>query len=273
MSINLSRDMAAVLAECVDIGRQAGKIIRESWEKPHNVHHKGAIDLVTETDLAVQEFLRDKLGRVLPEAAFIGEENGTGEDADTKDLCWIVDPVDGTTNFVHRIPVVGISIALCESGLPVMGIVVAPMLGECFHAAKGRGTFLNDKQVTVSGARRLQDSLVSTGFPYDVAPVLPALMENLRRILPVTQGLRRLGAASIDLAYVACGRLDAYFEADLKPWDMAAGWLLVTEAGGMVSGFNGEPANLGKPLLASNGHIHMNLAKLLKQPEISTDIP
>lgn len=252
-----------LLADILAIARESGDIVRGNWNRPHTVRHKGAIDLVTETDLAVQKYLRESLADLLPGAGFIGEENDGGKSADLRELCWIVDPVDGTTNFVHRIPFVGISIALCQNGNPLLGIVNAPILGECFHAVKGHGAFLNNSPIHVSEVENPGDCLAATGFPYNVQPVLADLLDVLRRVLPATQGLRRAGAASIDLAYVACGRLDAYFEADLKPWDMAAGWLLVTEAGGIVSGYDGSSMAPGMPLLADNGHVHEAMLKLL----------
>lgn len=254
-----------LLLECLPVVQDAGKIIRENWHKPHSVHHKGAIDLVTETDRAVEEFLRRRLCNLLPDAAFLGEESAS----DAAGLlespwCWAVDPVDGTTNFVHRIPMVGVSVALCENGAPVLGIIAAPMLGECYYAVHNSRAFLNGEPVAVSQSEHLTDCLVATGFPYDVKPQLEHIMRRLEAVLPATQGLRRPGAASIDLAWVACGRLDAFYEDGLKPWDMAAGWLIVQEAGGRVSDFNGNAAGWGKSLLATNGHVHPGMVRLLK---------
>ncbi len=167
-------------------------------------------------------------------------------------LCWIIDPVDGTTNFVHRIPQVGTSVALWREGQAALGVVNVPMLDECFWAARGQG-----------GADTLTNALVGTGFPYDVADRLPEVLERLAAVLPVSQGLRRMGAASVDLAYVACGRLDVFYEAGLKPWDMAAGWLLVEEAGGKVSNLRNERLRFGEALLASNGRLHEAMTALL----------
>lgn len=249
---------ASFIRICLTAARQAGEIIKKNWNSPHAVRHKGAIDLVTETDLAVQEFLRASLSALLPQAAFVGEETdipGQRPDPD-KGLCWIVDPVDGTTNFVHRIPFVGTSIALCENGRPILGIVNAPMLGECFHAVKDGGAFLNDEPINASTVDALTDALACTGFPYEVKPQLPVLMDRLERVLPATQGLRRLGAASVDLAYVACGRLDVFYEDGLRPWDMAAGWLLVERAGGLATHFDGSTLRFNGSVLATNGLVH-----------------
>lgn len=253
---------APILCECVDIVRRSGAIIRAHWPRPRRVRHKGSIDLVTETDLAVEAFLKEKLAVLLPEASFMAEES-SASDQQPGPLCWIIDPVDGTTNFVHRIPLVGTSVALWQEGRVVLGVVNVPMLDECFWAVRGQGAFCNDRPVAVSEAATLTDALVGTGFPYDVAARLPEVLERLAAVLPVTQGLRRIGAASVDLAYLACGRLDAFYEAGLKPWDLAAGWLLVEEAGGRVSNLRNEPLCFGEALLASNGRLHAAMAALL----------
>lgn len=256
---------ASFMRECLAATRQACEIIKKNWNSPHAVRHKGAIDLVTETDLAVQEFLRASLSSLLPEASFVGEESDTpgGRPDPDRGLCWIVDPVDGTTNFVHRIPFVGTSVALCENGHPILGIVNVPMLGECFHAIKDGQAFLNNVPVIASTVDSLTDALACTGFPYEVQPRLPALMDRLERVLPATQGLRRLGAASVDLAYVACGRLDVFYEDGLRPWDMAAGWLLVERAGGLATHFDGSPLKFNGSLLATNGLVHESMVETL----------
>lgn len=253
---------SSLLHECVAIVRRSGEIIRSHWPQPSHVRHKGSIDLVTETDLAVEAFLKENLARLLPGATFLAEESSK-PDQEPGECCWIIDPVDGTTNFVHRIPQVGTSVALWRDGRVMLGVVNVPMLGECFWAARGEGAFCNGKAVGVSVADKLNDALVGTGFPYDVAARLPEIMARLAVVLPATQGLRRIGAASVDLAYVACGRLDAFYEAGLKPWDLAAGWLLVEEAGGRVTNLRKGPLRFGEALLASNGRLHDALAALL----------
>ncbi|WP_165065695.1 inositol monophosphatase family protein [Desulfovibrio sp. ZJ200] len=252
---------SSLLQECVAIVRQSGEIIRSHWSQASQVRHKGSIDLVTETDLAVEVFLKENLARLLPGATFLAEESSRA-DQEPGELCWIIDPVDGTTNFVHRIPQVGTSVALWQGGRVMLGVVNVPMLDECFWAARGQGAFCNGKAAGVSRAAQLNDALVGTGFPYDVADHLPEIMARLAVVLPAAQGLRRIGAASIDLAYVACGRLDAFYEAGLKPWDLAAGWLLVEEAGGRVSNLRKDALRFGDALLASNGRLHDALADL-----------
>lgn len=256
-------ELDELLDACVRIIARGRAIILENWRKPHTVRHKGAIDLVTETDLAVQELLHRELEKLLPEAAFLGEEGESDPRVLASEFCWVADPVDGTTNFVHRLPMVAISLALCRYGKPVLGIVDIPALGECFRGRLGGGSFLNDAPIQVSEAANLEESLVATGFPYDFGDNLEAILARLREVLPKTQGLRRFGSAATDLAYVACGRLDAFYEAGLKPWDMAAGWLLVEEAGGRTSDFAGAPLALGSTLLATNGLNHAAMLALL----------
>lgn len=253
---------ASVLRECVAIVRQSGGIIREHWGRPSHVRHKGGIDLVTETDLAVEAFLKEALAALLPDANFLAEESSE-QGQEPQGLCWIIDPVDGTTNFVHRIPLVGTSVALWHNGRVELGVVNVPMLDECFYAGRGLGAFCNDAPISVSRVEKVGDALAGTGFPYDVAARLPEIMQRLSLVLPGTQGLRRMGAASLDLAYVACGRLDVFYEAGLKPWDFAAGWVLVEEAGGRVSNLRGEALRFGEALLASNGRLHTAMAALL----------
>lgn len=259
-------NLESLLPECEKTLAGAGQMLRERWTLPRKITHKGQIDLVTDTDRAVEDYLRAGLGRILPEAAFLGEESARDmKELLASEFCWVVDPVDGTTNFVHRIPVVGISVALCRAGEPVLGIIEAPMLGESYVAIKGGGACCNGQPVHVSGADHLVDCLVATGFPYDVRPELERILKRLGAVLPRTQGLRRPGAASIDLAWVGCGRLDAFYEDGLKPWDMAAGWLFVIEAGGRVSDFSGAPAGFCRSLLATNGIVHKEFVELLEE--------
>ena len=261
----MALNIRTLIQECLPVVLEAGQLVRQDWASLHAAAHKGRTDLVTRTDAAVERFLKQKLAAMAPEAAFLGEESSAGSmSALSQPLCWVVDPVDGTTNYVHHIPLVGISVALCANGEPVLGIVNAPMLDEVFYAGRGAGAFLNGEPVNVSATLKLTDALVATGFPYEFGDNLGRILARLERVLPATQGLRRPGAASLDLAWVACGRLDAFFEEELKPWDMAAGWLLVTEAGGKASAFNGDAAGWGLPLLVSNGRIHDAMVKLVR---------
>ena len=252
----------------MEIVRQSGDIVREHWARPSNVRHKGRIDLVTQTDLAVEAFLKDKLAGLVPGAAFMAEESSRSE-SEPDGLCWIIDPVDGTTNFVHRIPQVATSVALWNKDHVELGVVNIPMMHECFSAQRGQGAFLNGAPLTVSRAETLGDALVATGFPYDFTERLDRILERLALVLPKSQGLRRIGAAAVDLAYVACGRVDMFFEEGLKPWDFAAGMLLVEEAGGKVTNMRGAPLRFGDVLLASNGLVHGQAVDLLGPTDVS----
>ena len=253
---------------CLEIVRQSGDIIREHWAKPSNVRHKGRIDLVTQTDLAVEAFLKEKLADLVPGAAFMAEESSQSE-REPDGLCWIIDPVDGTTNFVHRIPQVATSVALWNKDHVEFGVVNIPMMHECFSAQRGQGAFLNGAPIAVSRAETIGNALVATGFPYDFTGRLERILERLAIMLPKSQGMRRMGAAAVDMAYVACGRVDMFYEEGLKPWDFAAGLLLVEEAGGRVTNMRGKPLRFGDVLLASNGLVHDEAVALLGPTDVS----
>ncbi len=257
------KELAGLAPHVTQAVTDAGRIILANWNKPSDVRRKGRIDLVTETDLAVEDALKESLSRILPGSTFLAEESAT--DLNPGDLCWIIDPVDGTTNFAHRVHFVGTSVALWCGGRSVLGVINAPVLGELFWAGLGLGAYLGDERIRVSGVDALEDALVATGFPYSVREDLDALMRDLSRVLAATQGLRRPGAAAIDLAYTAAGRFDAFYEVGLKPWDTAAGWLLVEEAGGTISQYDPDRSyHLGaRSILASNGLLHARMASLL----------
>jgi myo-inositol-1(or 4)-monophosphatase len=177
---------------------------------------------------------------------------------------WIIDPLDGTVNFAHGFPMFCVSIAFEAVGVVEYGVVFDPMRKELFEAKRGGGAFLNGRSLMVSRAERFETALVATGFPYDIRERLPETLARMGRVMAVSQGLRRAGSAALDLAYVAAGRLDGFWEENLKPWDTAAGVLLVAEAGGTVSTFNGEPYSLSsKNILASNGLLHNDLVAFL----------
>jgi len=258
-------DLTALAGDARQAVAASGGIILAHWGRPSDVTRKGRIDLVTQTDLAVEEALKESLSRILPEASFLAEESA--ESLDPGSLTWIIDPVDGTTNFAHRLPFVATSVALWHNGQSVLGFVNAPVMGEMFSAVRGGGAFLNGAPIGVSKVDVLEDSLVATGFPYTVREDIRGLMAHLENMLLHTQGVRRPGAASIDLAYTASGRFDAFYEIGLKPWDTAAGWLLVEEAGGRVTCFDQhEPYHLrSRSILASNGLLHPAVAGLLDQ--------
>jgi len=260
------KDLRELALAALKIVADSGHIIRSHWDKPSQVSHKGRIDLVTGTDLAVEEALKENLARLLPGSTFLAEESAAV--LDPGELTWIIDPVDGTTNFVHRVPFVATSVALWAGGKCVLGFVNAPLLNEMFHAIAGAGAFCNDRSIRVSTVERLEDALVATGFPYTVREDIRPIMANLEAVLVTAQGLRRHGAAAIDLACVASGRAEAFYELGLKPWDTAAGWLLVLEAGGRVTQYDpAAPYNLrSRSILASNGLVHEAMGELLSRP-------
>lgn len=242
----------------------AGLLIKERYEQPHDITMKGVIDLVTDTDVASEAIISASLSSDTPDIMIMAEETITSHALET-DRYWVVDPLDGTTNFAHGFPYFAVSIALIEYGRPVVGTVYAPLLDELFCAAKGAGSWLNDRAITVTKTRRLIEALIGTGFPYEIEHSLPGVIRQLETVLHNVRDIRRAGAAALDLAYVSCGRLDGFYEINLKPWDTAAGWLLVEEAGGLVSVFSGCPYSTCIPeIVASNGPLHRQLIKHLK---------
>ncbi|NLI75080.1 MAG: inositol monophosphatase [Candidatus Riflebacteria bacterium] len=244
------------------LARQAGDLLKSRFATAMQIDHKGTTDLVTEMDLASERLIRDELARAFPGDLQFGEEAG-GADF-RRGRVWVFDPLDGTTNFAHGLPIFSVSIALCEDGRPRAGAVHQPMTGETFTARAGGGAFRNGEPIRVSAQTDLQQALVVTGFPYVPGPVIEEMMARLRRLILATQGVRRLGSAAMDLCYVAMGRFDAFWETSLKPWDVAAGALLVEEAGGRVTDFAGSPMPIDRgQILASNGHLHTAVQALL----------
>ena len=219
---------------------------------------KGLHDYVSYVDKTAEQKLVDGLKRILPEAGFIAEENTESQKGDQYN--WIIDPLDGTTNFIHGLPCFAISLALTDQDIPVLGIIYEINLDECFYAGKGLGAWLNGKPIRVSEMGKMEESFLATGFPYKNYGRLDAYMDLMKYLLNHTRGIRRLGSAATDLAYVACGRFDAFYEYGLSPWDVAAGIILVQEAGGEVSDFKGGSDCLfGQEINASNGKIHKEL--------------
>jgi myo-inositol-1(or 4)-monophosphatase len=227
------------------------------------VREKGRADLVTAVDEAAERAIEARIRDAFPSDSFVGEEFSGGVDASGRR--WIVDPLDGTVNFVHGHPFACVSIALVDEVGPAVGIVHAPFLGEVFHAVRGGGAFLNDAPISVSATDRHDSALLATGFPFKHGKGDPGVYFDLvEEMVHTTHGVRRAGSAALDLAYVACGRVDGFFELGLAPWDVAAGILLVLEGGGRVSGWSGDsapPLTTGR-ILASNDRIHAWLASV-----------
>ncbi len=233
----------------------AGRLQREHFDRPIEVRHKGKIDLVTEVDLKSEALIVDLLS--LSGIPILGEEEAKTEPSGRY---WLVDPLDGTTNYAHRFPWFAPSIALMEDKVPVLGVIYHVMFDELFWAEKGKGAFLNGKALRVSKVSSLKDAVLATGFPYGIHEQPEKVVGAFRDFLIKAQGVRRAGAAALDLAYVACGRFDGFWEPLLKPWDTAAGILLVQEAGGKVTNYLGELYDpFQNHIVASNGLLHEEL--------------
>ncbi|MFN5218395.1 MAG: inositol monophosphatase family protein [Sphingomonadales bacterium] len=228
------------------------------------VSDKGLNQLVSFVDVESEKILVQKMQKIRPEAGFITEENTAPQHADNSAV-WIIDPLDGTTNFLHGLQVFSISVALMENGEITAGVVYAPAMNEMFCAEKGKGAYLNNHPIRVSETRHLKTSLIATGFPYYEFQQTAAYLALLGELMKSTHGLRRMGSAAIDLAYTACGRFDGFYETGLNAWDVAAGALLVEEAGGLVSDFHEQPNHLfGRQILAANPHVYQELQPMTR---------
>ncbi len=258
------QETAARLQTAARAALEGGFLIRELYEKPHEIDFKGPIDIVTEADLTAEAAITALLQQEDPEVPIIAEESATTGDGLKDGPAWIVDPLDGTTNFAHGFPYFCVSIARVKNGRPEIGVVYCPLSDELFCAVHRQGAWLNGAPIHVTAVEHPLQALIGTGFPYDIHQDLDDLIIQMRSVLPRVRDIRRAGAAALDLAYVACGRLDGFYEMRLKPWDTAAGWLLVTEAGGEVTDFGGGEYQLtSQEILATNSHLHKTLLRLL----------
>ena len=246
--------------------KAARGLIRDFGEVEQlQVSIKGPSDFVSSADLRAEKVLRTELGKARPGYAFLMEESGSEAGRDSQHR-WIVDPLDGTTNFLHGIPHFAISIALEQGGEIVAGIVYEPLRDEMFWAEKGAGAYLNDRRLRVSARRQLAEAVIGTGIPFAGRGDHKTYLATLGSVMAVTSGVRRQGAAALDLAYVAAGRFDGFWEFGLSPWDIAAGILLIREAGGYVTDFAGGHGMLATgDVVAANDHLHLPLARLLKK--------
>jgi myo-inositol-1(or 4)-monophosphatase len=225
---------------------------------------KGAIDLVTEVDVAVEQMFRSAIGERFPEDSVLAEEMG-GSATTPPGPCWIFDPIDGTTNYAHGIPIFCASLALEIDGVPEVAAIFDPTRDELFTATRGGGAFLNERPLRVSDAASLLDAVLVTGFPYDVHRRVEEIMAVFGAFVGRARAVRRLGSAAIDLCYVAAGRMDGFWEGDLKPWDIAAGALLVAEAGGRVTNLDGTPfSSRAGHVLATNGRVHDAMLQVIR---------
>ena len=243
---------------------KAGKYLKENSKKIKSIAFKGSINLVTNVDHEVEGMLIGSLRKAFPETGFLSEE--IGEIKANSDLKWVIDPIDGTTNFAHGFPFYAISVALEKDKKPILGIVYDPVRQELFCAERGRGAFLNGEPIKVSMQKDLKKALLMTGFSYKLGKSMESNLVHFRNFLISSQAVRRAGSASLDLCCVACGRLDGFWELDLNPWDTAAACLIVKEAGGEVTTFSGKPySHYLKEILASNGKIHRQMSKILSK--------
>ena len=252
--------------ELIKIIKDAGKILKEGFYTDKNISFKAKKDLVTQFDVAVEEYLKKKFSKKFKEFNVIAEESDNTNIEFNNSI--IIDPIDGTTNFVNGVPHTAISVGVYKNKKPYLAIVYNPILDELYTAKIGKGAFLNGKKLKVSHEDNFQKSLLATGFPYTSGSNendLNDVLKKIKDVLPLCQDLRRLGSASLDLCYVAKGTFDGYYEMNLRPWDVSAGVLILTEAGGVVTNISGGEYNLfeDKYLVASNGKIHNEFIKNL----------
>ncbi|GDX48375.1 inositol monophosphatase [Bacteroidota bacterium] len=246
-----------ICMKATEVVKTAAGFIRTQYTSfnPDTVRSKSLNSLVSFVDEEAEKLLVKGLQELLPASGFLTEEQTVERSA--KKYVWIVDPLDGTTNFIHRIPVFSVSVALYENDKALVGIVMDVMRNECFYAFRYGGAYMNDRRIQVSDKSALSDCLVATGFPYEVFDYSDTYLSIIKRLMPRCRGIRRLGSAAIDLAYTACGRFDAFFEYNLNAWDVAGGAIIVQEAGGMVSDFSlTEEFISNKEILASNTLVH-----------------
>jgi myo-inositol-1(or 4)-monophosphatase len=255
--------MPDALEFAIDTARAAGQLLCQLYEKHHAVQLKSSdIDIVTEADVASEQRIVDAIRREFPEHRILSEEGlgnldslGAGSSP-----VWLVDPLDGTVNYAHGYPLWGVSLALSDAGRAILAVTFDPLHDEIFWAQRGMGAWRNGERLWVSGVAELRQALVATGFAYKRATMTDNNLAEFGAVMPTVQGVRRGGSAVLDLAYLAAGRLDGYWEMHLNPWDWAAGWLLVEEAGGRVTDVRGEPWALSSgDMVATNGRLHREL--------------
>jgi myo-inositol-1(or 4)-monophosphatase len=247
---------------------RAGDMMMAQYGRAVRVDRKGQIDLVTEVDVAIEHMFRGLIAQRFPDHTILGEEMGGSPDV-PDGPCWIFDPIDGTTNFAHGVPIFCASLALEIAGIPEIAAVYDPTRRELFTAERGRGAFLNGQPISVSRAATLIESMLVTGFPYDVHSRVDEIVGLFAAFVGKARAVRRLGSAAIDLCYVAAGRMDGFWERDLHAWDIAGGALIVSEAGGSVTNLQGAPfTSRGRDVLASNGLIHAAMLDVIRGREV-----
>jgi myo-inositol-1(or 4)-monophosphatase len=248
--------------------RKAGEVLRAAFGIEHDITYKGEVDLVTEVDAEAEQVIRNELLGTFPTHGMLAEEGG--ELVGEADARWIVDPLDGTTNYAHGLSIFCVSIALERAGEVVLGVVHDPMGEETFIAERGRGATLNGDPINVSDTGELIRALIATGLPYDRAE-MPEALELFGRFATTTRGMRRLGSTALDLCYVAAGRLEGYYERGIWPWDLAAGSVILEEAGGRLTNYRGDKLDLaGREIVASNGRLHSAMTRLTGEDGLRT---
>ena len=258
--------MSKELEPAISAAREAGEVLRDGFGWQHSVRYKGEVDIVTEVDERAERLIREILLGAFPTYGMLAEEGGllSGQE---ENIRWIVDPLDGTTNYAHGLPIFCVSIALEKSGEVVLGVVHDPMREETYAAERGGGATLNGEPIKVSETDEPIRALIATGFPYDHAK-MPEALELFGRFEGLTRGMRRLGATALDLCYVASGRLDGYYERGIWAWDIAAGSLILEEAGGKVTDYRGGKLKLeGREIVASNGALHPAMTNLTREKD------
>jgi len=256
--------MARIKRVGIKAAYESGKILKSYFGNISHVRKKGLVDLVTEADTASEKSIIECIRQTFPDHSILAEESGLGHGDDAHQ--WIIDPLDGTVNFAHQVPIFSISIAFALKGKPVMGIVLNPIMGELFSAIVGEGAFLNDRPIQVSNTRTVIESLLATGFPYNLRSTFDTIAGRLQTCLKAAQGIRRMGSAAIDICAVGCGRFDGFWEQNLHPWDTAAAIVVASEAGARVTDFANDAFTIDKKeILVTNGHIHEEMLTLLVQ--------
>lgn len=248
----------------ISVAKEAGSYQKEKFGSELKIEFKGAIDLVTEVDKKSEQIILNGIQDNFPEHDIMAEEGG-GERKDSA-YKWIVDPLDGTTNFAHRLPLFAVSIALEFKGKIIGGVVYNPIYDELFCAFKGEGAYLNNKKIKVTNTNTLDHAMIATGFAYNLRKNISKHIVHFQNVIVKAQAVRRLGSAAIDICYLACGRFDGFWELNLFPWDTAAGTIIAEEAGALVSRFDGSPYTVyEKDLLITNSKIHAEMIKVLKK--------
>ncbi len=256
-------DLEPFKQTAIEAARESAIILRSRFGNIFRIRKKENAEIVTEADTESEKMIISTIHAEFPDHAVLGEECGliTG----TSEYKWIIDPLDGTVNFAHQIPIFSISIALAVRDTIVLGIILDPVNDELYSAVSGQGAQLNGEPIQVSATRTISESLLVTGFPYNVREIFESVMVRYASCLKTSQAIRRLGSAALDLCYVACGRFEGFWEQNLKPWDSAAGALMVVEAGGKVTTFSDQPYTMEHAeILATNGLIHRDMLGLLE---------